>query len=157
MKLIYYSAAFLVMFLTAIQASAEEKQTIEITILGEPVIDLAKENRLLRANVQITNFDPADGHYLMQITHLLTQKIIQEKEIVANEFDNGNYGMQVAYLIDEHSIKKEGEVIGDYEMLIMSESGNAIAKTNFSIKNSKIAPNITNTNQDSENKIMKRY
>ncbi|MGQ0376277.1 MAG: hypothetical protein ACT4OW_02075 [Nitrososphaerota archaeon] len=151
MRAIYYSTTFLIMFLTVLQASAEDEQTIEITFLGKPVIDIAKEDRLLRADLKITNFDPSDGHFYMQITQLSTQKIIYEKEILADHKGNGVYGMPVAYLVDEHSIKKEGEVVGDYEMLVASESGGTITKANFSIINSKIPPNIVISNSGSEN------
>jgi hypothetical protein len=48
-----------------------------------------------------------------------------------------------------NTIKKDGEVVGDYEMLIASESNRTIAKANFSIINSKVPPNIVLSNSDS--------
>lgn len=149
MKLIYGFMAFFLISVTVLEASAEDPQTIEITILGKPQVDIGSENRLLRANVVITNFDPSDGHYQMQITQLSTQKIIYEKEVFASEKDNQVYGMSVAYMVDEKALSKEGEVTGEYELVVMSESGKAIAKTTFSIINSKYYPNVIIGNSDS--------
>jgi len=149
MRLQHYSLIFLLAAFATFQANAEDEQTIELAILGKPVIDLGSENRLLRADVKIINFDANDGHYIMQITQLSTLKIIYEKEVLTRSLGNGIYGMKIAYLVDEHSIKKEGDVVGDYEMLVSSESGAAIAKADFSIINSKSYPNTIISNSDS--------
>jgi hypothetical protein len=106
MKVIYYSSTVLVLFLTVLQASAEDEQTIKITFLENPVIDIGKDDRLLRADIKITNFDSSDGHFYMQITQLSTQKIIHKQEILASQRGNNVYGMPVAYLVDEHNKKR---------------------------------------------------
>jgi NMD protein affecting ribosome stability and mRNA decay len=52
-------------------------------------------------------------------------------------------------MVDEKALSKEGEVTGEYELVVMSESGKAIAKTTFSIINSKYYPNVIIGNSDS--------
>lgn len=158
MRLTYFSLVLLVTVFPALNAYAEGEQAIEITILGKPQIDIGSQNMLLRANVIITNFDPADGHYTMQITQISTQKVIYEKEVQADVMKNEVYGMPVAYLVDEKALSKEGEVTGEYEILITSYSGSAVGKANFSIIDSKHPPNviISNSSTSSENQSLSK-
>jgi len=63
--------------------AAEEPTRIIVTIVGEPVIDLDSTNRLMRANVEVTNYNAAaTGHYFMQLIQSSTGKILSEKEIL---------------------------------------------------------------------------
>ena len=113
--------------------NAEEESFIEITISGEPVIDLSSTNRMIRANVQVTNYNPSDGFYTMQIKQQSTQKIISEKEVLIKALPNGDWGVHVGYMVDEYDLGKNGTAIGDYEILVKTEFADAVANTQFSV------------------------
>ena len=107
---------------------------IKVSIVGNSVIDLDSPNRLIRAYVEVINFDPADGYYFMHIIQPTTNKTVAEQEIAIKEKGNGEAGANVAYLIDDDEILENGLPLqGDYEILISTESGDAHGSTSFSI------------------------
>ena len=115
-------------------SSWNDQTSIDISITGDSEINLDSSNRLVRAYVDIVNFDPSDGRYMMRIIQSLTDKIIAENEIIIREKSNGEAGSDVAYLIDDDVIRTNGTIIqGDYKIEVFSEKGNAIASTTFTI------------------------
>ena len=122
-----------------ISAHAEETTQVEITLLNESEIDFDSTDRLLRANIDITNYDPQDGYYFMKITNLQTDEIIKDFEIMPKYKGDDVWGVQIAHLIPSQ-IEKE-EIVGDYQIDIYSEYGLAKASTLFSV----IDPNKPNT------------
>jgi hypothetical protein len=112
----------------------DEQTNIDVSIVGSSEINLDLSNRLVRAYVDITNFDPSDGRYMMRIIQSLTDKIIAENEIVIREKSNGEAGADVAYLIDDDVITTNGTIIqGDYKIEVFSEKGDSIASTTFTV------------------------
>lgn len=115
-------------------ANWEKESKITVSIIGSSVIDLDSSNRLIRAYVDIVNFDPRDGRYMMKIIQPTTAKIISEKEIVIREKSNGEAGSDVAYMINYDEIISNGTaVLGEYLIEVSSEKGSAIGSTIFSI------------------------
>lgn len=115
-------------------SSWDEQTNIVVSIVGSSEINLDSSNRLIRAYVDIENFDPSDGRYIMRIIQSLTDKIIAENEIVIREKSNGEAGSDVAYLIDDDVITTNGTIIqGDYKIEIFSEKGTSIGDTTFTI------------------------
>jgi len=115
-------------------SSWDEQTNIVVSIIGNSEINLDSSNRLIRAYVDIDNFDPSDGRYMMRIIQPLTDKIIEENEIVIREKSNGEAGADVAYLIDDDVITTNGTIIqGDYKIEVFSQKGNSIASTTFTI------------------------
>jgi len=111
-----------------------EDTEIKVSIVGNSVIDLDSSNRLIRAYIEVINFDPGDGYYFMHIIQPITNKIVAEQEIVIREKGNGEAGTNVAYLINDEEILENGLPLqGDYEILISTESGDAHGSTFFSI------------------------
>ena len=111
-----------------------EDTEIKVSIVGNSVIDLDSQNRLIRAYVEVINFDPGDGYYFMHIIQPTTNKTIAEQEIAIKEKGNGEAGANVAYLIHDEEILENGLPLqGDYEILISTESGDAQGSTSFSI------------------------
>jgi len=107
---------------------------IKVSIVGNSVIDLDSPNRLIRAYVEVINFDPADGYYFMHIIQPTTNKTVAEQEIAIKEKGNGEAGANVAYLIDDDEILENGLPLqGDYEILISTEFGDTQGSTSFSI------------------------
>lgn len=115
-------------------SSWDEQTNIVVSIIGNSEINLDSSNRLIRAYVDIENFDPSDGRYMMRIIQPLTDKIIVENEIIIREKSNGEAGSDVAYLIDDDVITINGTIIqGDYIIEVLSEEGSSIGSTTFTI------------------------
>ena len=91
----------------------DEETIIDISIVGDPVINLDSSNTLLRVYVNITNFDPSDGYYYLRVTQSATDTIISEEEIVIREKSNGQAGADVAHLITEDEINHTGIMLGN--------------------------------------------
>ena len=114
--------------------SEEDESKVSISIVGNPIINLDSNNRLIRAYVDILNFTPSDGYYYMRIVQTSTDKIIIEKEIIIREKSNGEAGTDIAYLIDDDVITTNGAIIqGDYTIAVFSKNGKSAAATTFSI------------------------
>ena len=111
----------------------DEETIIDVSIVGEPVINLDSSNTLLRVYVNITNFDPSDGYYYLRVTQSATDTIISEEEIVIREKSNGQAGADVAHLITEDEINHTGIMLGNYDVLVLTEFGTAIGNATFSI------------------------
>ena len=115
-------------------ASAYEDTEITVSLLGSHIINLDNSNKLLRAYVDVYNFDPSDGYHFMQIIHSSTGNIVSEQEIIIREKGNDKAGTNVAFLIDESELNINGtSIYGDYEIVISSEFGKSVAKTTFSL------------------------
>jgi hypothetical protein len=107
---------------------------ISVSIIGNSIINLDSNNRLIRAYVDVVNFDPSDGRYLMKIIQPFTDKIISEKEIVIREKSNGEAGTDVAYMINDDDIMTNGTaILGDYSIEISTDKGKSIGGAIFSI------------------------
>jgi len=125
------------------ETSWEEESQISVSIVGNSIINLDSNNRLIRAYVDILNFNPSDGFYYMRIVQTPTDKIITEKEIIIREKSNGEAGTDIAYLIDDDVINTNGTIIqGDYTIEVFSENGNSIGATTFSIIKPSVSQNI---------------
>jgi hypothetical protein len=134
-------------------ASLDEETQISISILGSDVIDLDSTNRLIRANVEVINYNPSDGYYFMHIIQPVTEKTISKEEIIIRAKSNGLAGASVAKMIHDEEIMVNGTALqGDYKLLITTERGDKTASTKFSIiKNSDAFR--TNTQNESEAEI----
>ena len=112
----------------------DEPTNIVVSIIGNSEINLDSPNRLIRAYVDIENFDPSDGRYMMRIIQSLTDKILIENEIIIREKSNGEAGSDIAYLIDDDVITTNGTIIqGEYKIEVLSEEGASIGSTTFTI------------------------
>ncbi len=111
-------------------ANAYETTQISVSLIGKSVINLDEFDTLLRAYVDVFNFDPSEGIYSMYIIQTSTGNTVSEQNIMVRETGNGKAGVHVAYLVDENVVGP-----GDYEILISSEFGNSVGKTSFSVIN----------------------
>ena len=119
--------------------SWDEETIIDISIIGDPVINLDSTNTLLRAYVDITNFDPSDGYYFLRVTQSDTDEIISEENIIIRQKSNGKAGADVAHMITEDELSHTGILQGNYDILVFTERGSAIGNTTFSIIKPSIA------------------
>ena len=111
----------------------DEETIIDVSIIGEPVINLDSPNTLLRAYVDITNYDPSDGYYYLRITQSATDTIISEENIIIREKSNGEAGADVAHMVTEDEINHTGTPHGNYDVTVFTEYGTAIGNATFSI------------------------
>ena len=113
---------------------ASELTQIKVILKGEPVMNLDETNRLIRATVEVLNYDAAgDGYYYM----LLIQpggKILSEEEILINPRGNQLWGTQIGGMLDDEKIMKGGKpVLGEYEIKVITELGTATGSAYFTI------------------------
>ena len=140
-------------FTTVPYVDADEEPTrILVSIVGDPVIDLDSTSRLMRADVEVINYNPAaTGYYSMQIIQSSTGKILSETEILITPRDNNLWGAQIAGMLDEDKINKNGKpVLGNYEIKVITEYGSYTGSASFKIiKSSESKPAPSNTVQKS--------
>jgi len=135
--LIFFS--FIAAFLFPINILAESdgmwdaETIIDVSIVGDPVINLDSTNTLLRVYVDITNFDPSDGYYFLRIIQSSTNTVISEEEIIIREKSNGKSGADVAHLVTEDRLGTTANMLGNYDVFVFSEKGNVMGNTTFSI------------------------
>ena len=114
--------------------SLNEESTITVSIVGDPIINLDSNNKLLRAYVDIVNYNPSDGYYFLRVIQSATDKIISEEEIIIREKSNDKAGVDIAHMFNEEELSINGIVVlGDYDLEVFSEHGNAVGNTTFSI------------------------
>ena len=132
---IHYLILFLFVPIVTIPiASAYDDTAITVSLLGNSIINLDGPDKLLRAYVDVFNFDPSDGYHSMQIIHSSTGSIVSEQEILIREKGNDQAGTNVAFLVDESELNVNGtSIYGEYEIVISSEFGKSIGKTTFSL------------------------
>jgi len=126
----------ILLFVSSVTISqASELTEISVSLVGDSVISLDSTNRLIRADVEIENYDPAgNGYYFMKVIQLSTDKVLTENEIFPKDRGNEIWGVQIAYLLDENILGiSADELIGKYELQINTELGNSTAKTSFEI------------------------
>ena len=117
-------------------AYANEDTSVSIEFIGNNFLDLKDNNRLVRADIEIENFDPQDGYYFMKITNLFTGEVIKTSEVNPTYREEGLWGMQTSYLVDD----TVEDIIGEYEIQIYTEFGTATTSTTFSIVDSSKNP-----------------
>jgi len=132
--------------------AAEEPTRILVSIVGDPIIDLDSTNRLMRASVEVINYNPAaTGHFFMQLIQSSTGKILSEKEILIAPRDNDLWGSHIAGMLDEEKINQNGKpVLGNYEIKVITELGSYSGSASFTIiKSSESKPPPSTTIQKS--------
>jgi len=113
---------------------ASELTQITVTIVGEPIINLDDKNRLIRASVEVQNYDSSgDGYYFMQLIQP-GGRILSEEEILMSPKANQLWGVQIAGMLDDEKIMKGGKpVLGQYEIKVITELGSATGSAYFTI------------------------
>ena len=131
--------------------SSTEK-TITVQMNGPSTFYLDVPNQIIRATVEIQNFNPSEGQYIMKITHRPTNTVLKDFEIFPKSAVNDLWTVQIAYPILESDIRVEDQVLlGEYEIHIRTEFGSQTATTTFSILESS---SQSNTPRVSETEIV---
>ncbi|MCV0392964.1 MAG: hypothetical protein K5790_06685 [Nitrosopumilus sp.] len=121
--------------------AAEDLPIITIDFISGNVIDLDKGSTMIRANIQIENYDPQDGYHFMQIIRLSDGKIIKDTEILPKVIEDDLFGVQILHYLDPD--QNEEEILGDYGFRIYSEYGSSETVSTFSIIKSSMPLTVT--------------
>jgi len=113
-------------------AFADENTIISLNIIGDSVIYLDSENKILRAKIVIENFDPSDGYYFMRVSDS-SGNLVRETEIFPKNKGNQIWGTEMAHVITN-------EVPETFEILIYTEFGTATATATVTLLETK--PNV---------------
>jgi hypothetical protein len=138
----------IILFQTHQVFADEELPIITIDFISGNVIDLDKNPQIIRADVQIQNYNPQDGYHFMKVIRLSDGEIIKDKEIqpklIGSDVSDNLYGVQILHYL-EPDVDEESN-IGNYELIIYSEFGSAETTSTFSvIKSSMPEPISQNT------------
>ncbi len=113
----------------------EELPIITINFVSGNEIDLDDGSQMIRATVQIQNYDPQDGYHFMQVIRLSDGEIIKNEEIsprvIGGGVDDNLWQVEVLHYL-EPGVNEEN-LIGDYGLRIYSEYGPSEAVSTFSI------------------------
>jgi len=136
-----FSLFLVIGLLTPVFADEDEITQVMINFITDPTIEYDSTDRLVRANVEISNYNPGDGYHFMRVTNIATEEILRDTEIMPKYQGNQIWGVQIAYLIP-NQIEKD-EIVGDYLIEVYSEFGTAMSTTIFSVVDSSINNNLT--------------
>ena len=129
-KIFLLLGIFIITSTLPVLAYAENDTIISIDFIGSNVIDLQNENRLIRANVNIENYNASDWYYFMKISNNTGGFNISE--IFPNYKTGGLWQTQIGYLIDDTL----ENMLGEHSITIYTEFGPESDKAIFSIINS---------------------
>ncbi|MDG7054758.1 MAG: hypothetical protein JRZ95_05620 [Nitrososphaerota archaeon] len=135
--LIFFSVIATFLIPTNILAESDggwdSETIIDVSIVGDSIINLDSTNTLLRVYVDITNFDPSDGYYFLRIIQSATNNIISEDNIIIREKSNGKAGADVAHLVTEGELGTTADMLGNYDVIVFTENGGVTGNTTFTV------------------------
>jgi len=135
--LIFFSVIATFLIPTNILAESDggwdSETIIDVSIVGDSIINLDSTNTLLRVYVDITNFDPSDGYYFLRIIQSATNTIISEDNIIIREKSNGKAGADVAHLVTEGELGTTADMLGNYDVIVFTENGGVTGNTTFTV------------------------
>ncbi len=122
----------------------EELPIITIDFISGNIIDLDKSPQMIRAEIQIHNYNPQDGYTYMEVTRVSDGEIIKNTEIlpkaIGGEEDN-LFQVQILHYIEPGA--DTTNMIGDYVLRIYSEYGPSESVSPFSIVKSSMTVIVT--------------
>ncbi len=141
---------FLIIILFQINSiyGLEESPIITIEFTSGNAIDLDKNPQMIRALIQIQNYDPQHGYHFMEISRLSDGEIIKTSEIIPKVIDDDLFGVQILHYLESGDV--ETNIVGDYVMRIFSESGPSEAVSTFSLIQSSKPVVVTQNIEKSE-------
>jgi len=127
----------------------EELPVITIDFVSGDTIDLDKNPQMIRADIQIDNYDPQHGYHFMEISRISDGEIIKNTEILPKIIDDNLWGVQILHYLQPGDV--EANIVGDYVLRIFSEYGPSEAVATFAIIESSKPPVVTqNATQELE-------
>jgi len=130
-KIILGFFSIIVLFQVNSVYGLEELPIITIEFTSGDVIDLDKNPQMIRAYIQIQNYNPQHGYHFMEISRLSDGEIIKTTEIFPRAVDDNLFDVQILHYLEPDNA--ETNIIGDYVMRVFSESGPTDAVSTFSL------------------------
>jgi len=144
-KLILVLFSAIILFQTHQVFGAEELPIITIDFISGNIIDLDESPQMIRATVQIQNYNPQDGYHFMQIIRANDGEIIKDTEIFpkvySNSAEDNVFQVQISYYLEPDESYES--MIGDYTLRIYSEYGFSESFSTFSIVKSSMSSTVT--------------
>ena len=125
----------------------EELPIISIDFISGSVIDLDENPQMIRADIEIQNYDPQHGYHFMEISRLSDGEILKTTEILPKAIDDNLYGVQILHYLEPGD---EANIVGDYGLRIFSEYGPTSLSSTFSIIQSSKPVIVTQNIEESE-------
>jgi hypothetical protein len=119
----------------------EELPIITIDFISGNIIDLDKNPQMIRANIQIQNYNPQDGYHFMQVIRLSDGEIIKDTEILPKVIVDDLFGVQILHYLEPGT--DESNILGDYGLRVYSEYGSSETVSTFSIVKSSMPVIVT--------------
>jgi len=143
-KIILGLLSVIILFQSHQVYAGEELPIITIDFINGNIIDLDESPQMIRAKIQIQNYNPQDGYHFMEVTRISDGAIIKDTEInptvIGGELDN-LFQVQILYIIEPG--QNEETLIGDYVLRIYSEYGSSESVETFSIIKSSMQVIVT--------------
>ena len=131
----------------------EELPIITIDFISGNIIDLDENPQMIRADIQIQNYNPQNGYHFMKIVRSSDGEIIKDTEILPKVIEDDLFGVQILHYLEPDT--DESNLMGDYEMRIYSEFGSFETVSTFSVIKSSlpviVASNSTNSVENMSN------
>jgi len=122
----------------------EELPIITIDFISGNIIDLDESPQMIRAEIQIQNYNPQHGYHFMQVTRVSDGEIIKDTEIIPKVVggeEDDLWQVQILHYIEPG--QNEETMIGDYVLRIYSEYGPSESVSPFSIVKSSMTVIVT--------------
>lgn len=134
---IFFIAVLVITVTNEINAAEDDGYLIPfvyVEIIGERIIDLSSDNRFIRAFVEIEDYDPAHGHYFMEVYQVSTSRVVTTSEINPRQKSDDLWFTQIAYVVDEEQMGSSiDSIVGEYEIIVYNDFGDALGKDVFTI------------------------
>lgn len=114
----------------------EFEMKMNVEIIGKNIFEISKQDRFIRADLTVTNYDPSNGYIFQQFKNIDTKKIVHQSEIFLSNKDNGIWSSSMGYMFTDSNY-----VPGNYEISAIAESGLKSNSVKFSLVE-KITSNI---------------
>ncbi len=96
---------------------------------------------MIRADIQIENYDPQHGYHFMEISRISDGEIIKTTEVLPKIIVDNLWGVQILHYLESGDV--ETNITGDYVLRIFSEYGPSEAVSTFTIIESSKPPVVT--------------
>ena len=84
---------------------------MNVEIIGKNIFEISKQDRFIRADLTVTNYDPSNGYIFQQFKNIDTKKIVHQSEIFLSNKDNGIWSTSMGYMFTDSNY-----VPGNYEV-----------------------------------------
>ena len=130
-KISFILFSFVLLFQINTVYGAEELPIVTIDFISGDTIDLDKNPQMIRANIEIQNYNPQDGYHFMQIIRSSDDEVIKTTEIFPKFLDDDLFTVQILHYLEPDA--DEESLVGYYDMRIFSEFGTSEETSTFSV------------------------